>query len=78
MSAAAIPEVNRRPTLHEFIASGSIKDGWAADDGAAVHFVDGEYSGTVSSRLHAKAYRISRSGDAAVEEVLSTRFLGGP
>jgi dipeptidase E len=69
-------EVSRRPTLHEFIASGSIKAGWAADDGAAVHFVDGEYSGTVSSRPHAKGYRVSRSGDAAMEEALSTRFLG--
>ena len=70
-------EVNRRPTLHEFIASGSIKDGYAADDGAAVHFVDGAYSVAVSSRPHAKAYRISRSGDATAEEALPTRFLGG-
>ncbi len=69
-------EVNRRPTLHEFIASGSIKAGYAADDRAAVHFVDGVYSVAVSSRPHAKAYRISRSGDAAAEEALPTRFLG--
>jgi dipeptidase E len=70
-------EVNRRPTLHAFIAGGSIKAGWAADDGAAVHFIDGEYSTAVSSRPAASAYRLFRSGDAAVEEALPTRFLGG-
>ena len=69
-------EVNRRPTLHAFIASGSIKAGWAADDGAAVHFIDGEYSAAVSSRPAASAYRLSRSGDAAAEEALPTQFLG--
>jgi dipeptidase E len=69
-------EVNRRPTLHAFVASGSIKAGYAADDGAAAHFVDGVYPVAVSSRPHARAYRVSRSGDAAVEEALPTQFLG--
>jgi dipeptidase E len=69
-------EVSRRPTLHAFIASGSIKEGWVADDGAAVHFIDGAYSSAVSSRPAARAYRLFRSGDAAAEEALATRFLG--
>ena len=69
-------EVNRRPTLHEFVARGSIKTGWAADDGAAVHFVEGEQRAAVSSRPAARAFRVFGSGDAAMEEVLSTRFLG--
>jgi hypothetical protein len=65
-------EVNRRPTLHRFVAEGLIQPGFAADDGAAAHFIDDEFFGGVSSRPNAKVYRVSGAG----EEVLATRFLG--
>ena len=42
-------------------------DGVAADDGAALHFVDGKLLRAVSARPRAKAYRLMRSGKRAVE-----------
>jgi dipeptidase E len=69
-------EVTRRPTLHQYIGSGAMKPGYAADDGAAVHFIDDVVSGAVSSRPKAKAYRVSRTAEGAGEETLPTRYLG--
>ena len=50
--------------------------GYAADDGAALHFVGTELVGAVSSRPRAKAYRVARRDGAVVEEEIPTRFLG--
>jgi len=69
-------EVNRRPTLHQMVREGRIKPGYAADDGAAAHFVDDEFSHAVSSRPFAKAYKIDRSGDQVQETAVETLFLG--
>ena len=69
-------EVNRRPTLHAYIASGSMLPGYAADDGAAVHFIDDIFSLAVSSRPNAKAYYVDRGAEGASEEQLSTYYLG--
>ncbi len=68
-------EGERRPTMKRMVASGEIPDGYAMDDGAAAHFVDGELVGVVSSRPNARGYRIVRDGDEAVETVLQTRYL---
>lgn len=67
-------ERNRRPMFHRLIASG-MPAGIAADDGAAIHFVDREVFRTVSSRRNAKAYRVRREGRGATEEPLPTTFL---
>lgn len=69
-------EKNRRPTLHRFVASGRLPDGFAMDDGATLHFVGRKLVEAVSSRPQAKAYRVSRRGRRAVEEVVETRYLG--
>ena len=69
-------EVNRRPTLHQMVREVRIKPGYAADDGAAVHFIDDQLSRAVSSRPFAKAYRVIRSDDQAQETAIETHFLG--
>ena len=69
-------EPGRRPTLQQFIAEGTIKPGYAADDGAAAHFIDGEVVGGVSSRPNAKLYRIFAGEGGVREEVVATRYLG--
>ena len=69
-------EPERRPSLHQFHRDGRIKPGFAADDGAAGHFVDDVFAGGVSSRPGAKVYRVYRQDGQAVEEVMATRFLG--
>jgi dipeptidase E len=68
-------EVQRRPTLHREIVRG-LPPTIAADDGAAVHFVNQKFAEVVSSRPSARAYRV-RSIDGKVrEEMIDTRYLG--
>lgn len=65
-------EANRRPAFQRLLTEGLIKPGLAADDGAALHFIGQDLHGAVSSRPHAKAYRVARGS----EQELETRFLG--
>jgi peptidase E len=69
-------EKQRRPTFQKLVGHGAVPDGYAADDGAALHFIDGKLSGAVASMKGAKAYRVTRSGKRAVERRLPTRYLG--
>jgi dipeptidase E len=66
----------RRPTYRKLVASGKILEGVAADDGAALHYVDGKLSRAVASRPRAKAYRLTRVGRRVVEKKVATRHLG--
>jgi peptidase E len=67
----------RRPTFRKLIASGKVPDGVAADDGAALHYIDGRLARVVSSRPRAKGYSVGRKGSRAIERQLATRYLGG-
>ena len=69
-------EAQRRPTFQKMVASGKIPNGVAADDGVALHFIDEKLAHAVSNRPRAKAYRVTRSGKAAIERRLTTRYLG--
>ncbi len=66
----------RRPTYRKLVASSKINDGVAADDGAALHYVDGKLLRAVASRPRAKAYRVTRNGRRAIEKTLPTQYLG--
>ncbi len=66
----------RRPTYQKFVAAGKIIEGVAADDGAALHYVDGKLLRAVASRPRAKAYRVTNSGRRAIEAALTTHYLG--
>jgi len=67
----------RRPTYRRLVAGGRIADGYAADDGVALHFIDGRLARVVSSRRQARGWRLVRNGRSAVERALPTRYLGG-
>ena len=69
-------EALRRSTYRKMVAGGKILDGVAADDGAALHYVDGKLLRVVASRPRAKAYRLTRSGKRSVETKLPTLYLG--
>jgi dipeptidase E len=69
-------EPERRPSYQGMIYNRLLQEGIAADDGAAVHFVDEKMSRAVSSRPEAKAYRVLRRNDAAFEEPLDIHYLG--
>lgn len=68
-------EAQRRPAYHRMIAAG-MADGYAADDGVGLHFIDGGLAHVVSSRAHASGYRVEAAGDSVKERPLDTRFLG--
>jgi peptidase E len=69
-------EPQRRPIFRKLVAGGALPDGVAADDGAALHYIDGRLARVVSSRPRAKGWRVTRTGKRAVERQLSTRYLG--
>jgi dipeptidase E len=66
----------RRPAYQRMIQEGLLRGGLAADDGAAVHFIDEQLIYQVCSRPNAKAYRVQRTPEGIREEALDTRFLG--
>jgi peptidase E len=70
-------EPRRRPDFHAAIAKG-MAPGWAADDGAALHFVGAGLSRVVASRPKAGAYRVDCVGGEAVETPLAAEYLGAP
>jgi dipeptidase E len=69
-------EPERRPTYHRLISSGEMQDGYAADDGVGLHFIDETFHRAVSSRPNARAWRVERSGDGVTETPIVPDFLG--
>jgi len=69
-------EVERRPSLHKLLSENKIVSGYAADDGAAAHFTNGEFACAVSSRPHAKVYKVGKVDGQVIEEVFETHYLG--
>lgn len=69
-------EANRRPAYQQLLATGQIGNGYATEDSAGLHFVGDKLEKIISSRPHAKAYRLERSGDTVNEEPLAPIYLG--
>lgn len=63
-------EPTRQPAYTRMIAEGTLKPGYAADDGAGLHFVDGRLERVIASRPNARAFRVLPGGQGAVEESL--------
>jgi peptidase E len=75
-SACPHYDVNgRRPAYHRAITEG-MPGGYAADDGAALHFIGPNLVGAVSSRPNAKSYRVGLRDKEIIEEEIPTRYLG--
>lgn len=68
-------EKQRRPALHAALKEG-LPAAYAADDGAALHFVGRDLVEVVSSRKTARAYRVELADGHVVERPLEARFLG--
>lgn len=67
-------EIDRRPIYQRCIADGMLA-GHAADDGAALHFVDGQLVGGAASRPSARAYRVAAADGNVVEEPITLQSL---
>ena len=58
------------------MADGVLRDGWAADDGAALVFAGTELEEVVASRPDAAAYRVERTAEGFDERRVEARYLG--
>lgn len=61
-------ESYRRPEYHRLLRAREIGNGWAADDGVGLHFVDGVLKTVISSRPNACAYWVERTGNEVQED----------
>jgi dipeptidase E len=68
-------EEQRRPAYH-LAVGGGMPGGYAADDGAALHFAGESLLRVVSSRPNARAYRVDAVGCEVVEAPLPVEYLG--
>ncbi len=69
-------EVERRPRYHHLLAQDEILPGYAVEDGAALHFQDGELLRVVSSRPTATAYWVEKQSGEVQERLLANHYLG--
>lgn len=67
----------RRRAYQDFLRVG-MRGGYAAEDGAALHFVGTELSRVVASRPTARGYRLDAVGPRVVEMRIATAYLGDP
>ena len=68
-------EAQRRPTYQRLVREG-LAAGYAADDGAALHFRGTELAEAISREREARAFRVEAREEGVVEEALRTRYLG--
>ena len=71
------PRSERRLAYHEFLRAG-MAPGYAAEDGAALHFTGTELTRVVASRPQARGYRLDPMGERVVEMRIATAYLGDP
>ncbi len=65
----------RRHAAYERLVADGVVPGFAAEDGAALHFVGTELAQVVASRPNARAYRLAAMNGRVVETRLATRYL---
>ena len=70
-------EPTRRTEYRRFVADG-MRGGYAADDGAGLHFVGTELHRVVTSRPGAQGWRVDVIDDEVVEEPLTAELIGAP
>ena len=68
-------EKERRPSYHKLIHDGLISQGVAADDGVALHYINGQLHNIVSSRESAGAYKVEIIDGKVQESKMATHFL---
>jgi hypothetical protein len=69
-------EAQRRPTHRRLVSEGGIRDGWAADDRAALGVAGEEFDEVVASRPGAAGYCVGRTVDGFAERRVERRYLG--
>lgn len=69
-------EKERRPFYQRSIANGTMRDGYACDDGAALHYIGDRVTAIVGATPAARAYRVERTEEGGARETaLDTTLL---
>lgn len=68
-------DAQRRPMLHRFVSEDRILDGYAFEDGAGGHFIDGTLHAAIAAEPNAKGYHVRNVAGEAVETPLSMTYL---
>lgn len=69
-------EEGRQQKYRDFVASGALPNGHAADDHVALLWRDGDLVEAISEEPGRQAFRVERAGGDAVETPLQVLFLG--
>jgi len=69
-------EPQRRPTYRKMVAGGRVAEGYAADDGVALHFIGNRLHRVVANHPRVRGWQLTRKGRRAVERALPAKFLG--
>jgi peptidase E len=69
-------EAERRPAYQRLIADGKMAAGYAIDNGAGLHFVDGELQRVVACEAGARAYTVGMEDGEIRETVMEVELLG--
>jgi dipeptidase E len=67
-----------RGLAYHGLLRGGMRGGYAAEDGAGLHFVGTELSAVVASRPAARGYRLDLTEEEVAETELATTYLGAP
>jgi peptidase E len=67
---------SRRSAYARHLLAGNIKQGYAADDFAALHFVNGKHFRSVSTRHYAQTFHLSVENGNVKRDKLKTEWLG--
>jgi peptidase E len=67
---------SRRSAYTKFVSSNEIKSGYAADDYAGLHFIDGKFSHAISNRHYAHCFEVKNENGKAIQKRLKTDWLG--
>ena len=65
-----------REGYERLLSQGAIADGYAADDGVALHFIGSELSNIIASRPTAMAYFVASKKGKVIETPLQPEYLG--
>ena len=69
-------EPKRRPSYHHLLSQGLISEGYATDDGVALHFTGDRLTNIVSSRPAAMAYHLGIKNGKVIETPIQPKYLG--
>ncbi len=67
----------RRPRYHEFVGTGALPEGYAADDGVGLLFSGDQLAEVVAVMPEARAFRVTRTGNGVEETSIKPRRLRG-